>query len=83
MKIAFIGAGSVGFTIELARDLLKVPELQDCELALHDIDPDNLDRVGQILRGDLDANRLPTRLTAAKVRIRARSQRPPTTIADL
>ena len=64
MKIAFIGAGSVGFTRKLVRDLLTVPELQDCEIALHDISADNLDRVGQILRRDIEANGLPTRLTS-------------------
>jgi alpha-galactosidase len=64
MKIAVIGAGSVGFTRKLVRDLLSVPALQDCEIALHDINPTNLDLVAQLLRRDLDANHLPTRLAS-------------------
>ena len=63
MKVAIVGAGSVGFTRKLVRDLLKVDELQDCEIALHDISADNLDMVAQIIRRDIEANALPTRLT--------------------
>ena len=37
MKIGIIGAGSVGFTRKLVRDLLTVDALRDCEIALHDI----------------------------------------------
>jgi hypothetical protein len=36
-KIAFIGAGSLGFTRELVRDILTFPLLADAELALMDI----------------------------------------------
>ena len=49
MKVAVIGAGSVGFTRKLIRDLLKVPELQATEFALHDINPDNLAMIAQIM----------------------------------
>ena len=63
MKVAIVGAGSVGFTRKLVRDLLKVPELQDCEIALHDISAANLDMVAQIIGRDIAENRLPTRLT--------------------
>ena len=41
-KIAFIGAGSFGFTRTLARDLLTFPAFQDCEIDLMDIDPERL-----------------------------------------
>ncbi len=64
MKLAIIGAGSVGFTRKLVRDLLTVAELRDCEIALHDINADNLSMVRQILARDIEANRLPTRLTS-------------------
>jgi len=64
MKLAIIGAGSVGFTRKLVRDMLKVPEMQDCEIALHDINASNLDMVAQLIRRDIEANRLPTRLTS-------------------
>lgn len=42
-KIAFIGAGSFGFTRKLIRDVLSFPRLQDCALALMDIDAERLD----------------------------------------
>lgn len=37
-KIAFIGAGSRGFTRELVRDILTFPLLCDATLVLMDID---------------------------------------------
>lgn len=63
IKVAFIGAGSVGFCRRLVQDLLRVPELQDTHFALHDINPRNLDMVAQLLRKDIRANKLPARLT--------------------
>ena len=36
-KIAFIGAGSIGFTRRLLADLLTVPEFHDIEVAFTDI----------------------------------------------
>lgn len=42
-KIAFIGAGSYGFTRGLVRDVLTFPRLQDATLALMDIDPERLE----------------------------------------
>jgi alpha-galactosidase len=42
-KIAFIGAGSLGFTRALARDLLTFPLLQDATLSLMDINAERLD----------------------------------------
>jgi len=41
-KIAFIGAGSFGFTRGLVRDVLTYPLLEDAELALMDIHPERL-----------------------------------------
>ncbi len=41
-KIAFIGAGSFGFTRDLVKDILSFPALQDATIALMDIDPDRL-----------------------------------------
>ena len=44
-KIAFIGAGSFGFTRNLVRDLLTFPAFQDLEIALMDIDAERLDLI--------------------------------------
>ncbi|HEX3044473.1 MAG TPA: alpha-glucosidase/alpha-galactosidase, partial [Bacillota bacterium] len=41
-KIAFIGAGSFGFTRCLVRDILSFPALADSTIALMDIDPERL-----------------------------------------
>ena len=41
-KIAFIGAGSFGFTRGLVRDILTFPALADSTIALMDIDPERL-----------------------------------------
>ncbi len=47
-KITFIGAGSVVFTKNLLGDILSFPELQDCTVSLHDIDPGRLDVAEQM-----------------------------------
>ena len=41
-KIAFIGAGSLGFTAGLVRDILTFPLLQDATISLMDIDSERL-----------------------------------------
>lgn len=47
-KIAFIGAGSLQFTSKTARDLLTFEAFKDCEIALMDIDQNNLDNIYRI-----------------------------------
>jgi len=71
MKVAVIGAGSVGFTRKLVRDILKVPALADTEFALHDISAANLDMVAQLVSKDIAANDLPARVTTSTDRRRA------------
>ena len=44
-KIAFIGAGSFGFTRDLVRDILSYPAFNDAVIALMDIDPDRLSAI--------------------------------------
>ena len=44
IKIAMIGAGSIGFTRKLLHDVLAVPELQATTFALMDISEPNLRR---------------------------------------
>ena len=64
IKIAFIGAGSIGFTRNLVRDLLTVPEFSDCAIAFTDISKQNLDMVYKLVKRDIEANTLPVRLSA-------------------
>lgn len=64
IKVAIIGAGSIGFTRGIVRDILCVPEFADVEIAFTDIDERNLDMVYQLCRRDIDAAGLPAKLTA-------------------
>jgi len=71
IKVAFIGAGSVGFTRGLFRDILAVPELADTRFAMTDISKRNLDMIVELCRKDLRANRLPATIAATLDRRRA------------
>jgi alpha-galactosidase len=71
LKIAIIGAGSVGFTRKLITDVLCVAELQDVDIALTDIDERNLGMVRQIIETIVETNKLPTRIEATGDRRRA------------
>ncbi len=64
MKIAFIGAGGVGFTRTLLTDLLCVPEFRDMEVSFTDIDKNNLDMVTALCQRDIDSNGLNIRIKA-------------------
>ena len=64
LKLAIIGAGSVGFTRTLVRDILCVPELRDMEIALTDISAHNLGMIDEILGRMIAANGMPTRIVA-------------------
>ncbi len=64
MKIAFIGAGSIGFTRRLLQDILSVPEFSEIEVAFHDINEDNLRMVTQLCQRDIDANGLKIKIHA-------------------
>lgn len=57
-KVAFIGAGSIGFTRGLVADLLTVPEFKQIQISFTDINPDNLRMVTQLCQRDIDENRL-------------------------
>ncbi len=63
-KIAFIGAGSIGFTRRLLADLLTVPEFAGVEFAFTDINARNLNMVAELCRRDIEANGLATKITA-------------------
>lgn len=62
IKIAMIGAGSIGFTRRLMRDILSVPELADTEFAFTDISQSNLDMVARLCQRDIDVNHLPAKI---------------------
>ncbi|MCC6729199.1 MAG: alpha-glucosidase/alpha-galactosidase [Chthonomonadales bacterium] len=64
IKIAIIGAGSVGFTRGMVRDILCVPELQNARFAFTDISEHNLDMVYRLCRRDVEANRVPATVEA-------------------
>lgn len=50
VKIAMVGAGSVVFTKNLLGDILSFPELQDCTISLHDINPQRLETAEAMAR---------------------------------
>src|SRR3954470_20236427 len=66
-----IGAGSIGFTRRLLRDILAVPELADTTFAFHDISKQNLDMVAKLCRRDIEHNKLPAKIEATTDRRRA------------
>lgn len=61
-KVAFIGAGSIGFTRGLMQDLLSVPEFQNIEVSFTDINERNLDMVTELCQRDIDENGLNIRI---------------------
>ncbi|MBI2938940.1 MAG: alpha-galactosidase [Chloroflexi bacterium] len=61
-RIAFIGAGSFGFTRNLIRDILTFPRLQDATLALMDIDAERLAFAERAAQRLIDDNRVPARV---------------------
>lgn len=63
-KIAFIGAGSLGFTRMLLRDILSVEEFRGIDVAFTDINERNLDMVTQLCQRDIDANGLDIKIQA-------------------
>jgi len=63
-KIAFIGAGSFGFTRGLVRDILTFPELSDCTLALMDIDEERLNFSKQACEKIVAAGNYPAKVVA-------------------
>jgi alpha-galactosidase len=64
LKVAVIGAGSIGFTRGIVRDILTVPEFRNIEIAFTDINERNLDMVYRLCQRDVEANDLPAKLSA-------------------
>jgi alpha-galactosidase len=59
-----IGAGSVGFTRCLTRDILAIPELADTHFAFTDLSQRNMDMITQLQQREIKANKLPAKITA-------------------
>lgn len=70
-KITFIGAGSIGFTRGLVRDLLTFPAFTDCTIALMDIDPERLAFAKHAVERIVDAGHYPAKVLATMDRIEA------------
>jgi alpha-galactosidase len=70
-KITFIGAGSLGFTGELARDILTFPLLQDATLSLMDIHPERLEFAQTAVNKLITEGKYPARVTATLDRAEA------------
>ncbi len=70
-KIAFIGAGSLGFTRNLVRDILTFPLLEDATLTLMDIDAERLDFAYKSVRRIVEMGNYPAKVEATMDRIEA------------
>ena len=70
-KIAFIGAGSLGFTRGLVRDILTFPLLKDATLALMDINPERLEFAEKSVQKIIDMGHYPAKIEATMDRCRA------------
>lgn len=70
-KIAFIGAGSFGFTRGLVRDILTFPALADSTLALMDIDEERLSFIKTEVDRIIAAGNYPAKVIATTDRAEA------------
>ncbi|SFL00334.1 alpha-galactosidase [Paenibacillus sp. 1_12] len=70
-KIAFIGAGSFGFTRTLVKDILTFPALSDCTIALMDIDDVRLTAITQAVNRIIEEGKYPAKVIATKSRAEA------------
>ena len=64
LKITVIGAGSIGFTRNMVRDILCVPEFNDTHFAFTDINENNLSMVQKLCTRDIESAGLPAKITA-------------------
>jgi alpha-galactosidase len=70
-KITFIGAGSLGFTEELVRDILTFPLLEDAHIALMDINSQRLEFARQSVVKLIEAGKRPATVSATLDRVEA------------
>lgn len=70
-KIAFIGAGSWGFTRKLVRDVLTFPLLENSTIALMDVDGEKLDFAKRAVQRIVDLGKYPAKVEATMDRATA------------
>jgi len=70
-KITFIGAGSIGFTRGLVRDVLTFPLLTDATLALVDTDAERLEFARKSVQTIIDRGQYPAKVEATQNRAEA------------
>ncbi len=70
-KITFIGAGSLGFTHELVRDILTFPLLENATISLMDIDAERLEWAKKGIDKLIAAGNRPTKVEATLDRVEA------------
>ena len=70
-KIAFIGAGSFGFTRTLVKDILTFPALSDCTIALMDIDTERLSAIKTAVDKIVSTGKYPAKVVATTDRAEA------------
>jgi alpha-galactosidase len=70
-KIAFIGAGSLGFTRGLVRDILTFPLLRDATLSLMDVNPERLEFAQKSVQRIVDLGKYPAKVEATMDRAEA------------
>jgi alpha-galactosidase len=71
MKVAFIGAGSFGFTRTLVRDLLTFPLLENATISLMDIDAEKLDYIKRAIDRIVAEGHYPATVEATTDRVQA------------
>ncbi|NLG27285.1 MAG: alpha-galactosidase [Chloroflexi bacterium] len=71
VKVAFIGAGSFGFTRTLIKDLLTFPLLRDATLSLMDIDPERLSYIKRAIDRIVQEGNYPAKVEATTDRAEA------------
>lgn len=70
-KVTFIGAGSLGFTRGLVRDVLTFPLLQDATISLMDIDPERLEFARRATEKIIAQGKYPAKIEATTNRAEA------------
>lgn len=70
-RITFIGAGSLGFTRGLVRDILTFPRLKDSTIVLMDIDKERLEFSRKAITGIIERGKYPAKVEATLDRKKA------------